>query len=260
LSTIIINPEKFDAKPIAIFFDLDNTLYPYRAAHEAGTAAVLAKATKIGIGSEEFDAAFTRARTDIKSQLGHTASSHSRLLYFQRTLEYLGLRSQSLLSLEFEQTYWGGYLAATELREGVLDFLDQLSRFDIRRVLVTDLTTQIQFRKLVYLELDQRFEFIVTSEESGEDKPHPAGFELAVDKLGLPEEPDGSRYRNGEIWMIGDSLGSDIVGAKRAINATTLALTGEIGDPAGNRSIDMVFDSFRDLERFVVAKDWRRDK
>lgn len=259
MSTTILNPDKFIDKPVSVLFDLDNTLYPYQPAHEAGMLAVRNKAIrKIGIRQDEFATAFAKARCDTKNQLGTTASSHSRLLYFQRTLEYLDLGSQILLSLEFEQAYWGSYLAATKLREGVIDFLDQLARADISRVLVTDLTAQIQFRKLVYMELDQRFEFVVTSEESGEDKPHRAGFDVAMNKLNSLKNPDTSNAREGEVWMIGDSLISDIEGAKNAINATTLALKSEVGVYAGNSSVDMVFDSFRDLERLVSAKGWDR--
>ena len=62
--------------------------------------------------------------------------------------------------------------------------------------------------------------------------------------------------REREIWMIGDNVKSDIEGAKKAINATTLALKSEIGDQAGNHSIDMTFDSFDDLEKLVSAKGW----
>jgi len=74
--------------------------------HEAGMRSIEEKAaTKLGIKPDDFNSVFTRAREDIENQLGSAASSHSRLLYFQRTLEYLGLRSQVVLSLEFEQTY-----------------------------------------------------------------------------------------------------------------------------------------------------------
>ena len=257
MSTTVLNPDRFTEKPIAVLFDFDNTLYAYGPANEAGMLAVRAKAIKkTGVGSDEFDAAFAKARSDTKKQLGKTASSHSRLLYFQRTLELLGFRSQIQLSLEFEQAFWASYLATMELREGVIDFLDQLARANIRKVLITDLTTQIQFRKLIYLELDLRFEFIVTSEESGEDKPHRSGFDLALSKLNSQEDSSEANAYTGKIWMIGDNLKSDIEGAKNAVNATTLALKSEIGDHDSNASIDMIFESFEDLEQFVSDKGW----
>ena len=248
-----MNSKNFVVRPDAILFDLDNTLYSYRKPHEAGMLAVRNKAVnKIGIDWKEFDDAFFQARSETKDQLGDLASSHSRLLYYQRTLEILGLRSQILLSLEFEQAYWGGFLAKVELREGAVDFLALLSRAGIPKVLLTDLTAQIQFRKLVYLGLDQRFEYVITSEESGRDKPHRVGFDLALRKLGITADP----AHDGKLWMIGDNVISDIEGAKNSIDAVTVALKSELGDHVGNRSIDMTIDSFTDLEKYFSARGW----
>ena len=56
--------------------------------------------------------------------------------------------------------------------------------------------------------------------------------------------------------MIGDSVESDIKGAKQAINATTLALKSEVGAHVTDPSIDMVFESFRDLEQWIFDKGW----
>jgi HAD superfamily hydrolase (TIGR01549 family) len=250
LSITVNNPDRFIERPSAVLFDLDNTLYFYDPAHEAGNLAVVDKATNsLGVDSQEFNEALARARNDVKQQLGPTASSHSRLLYYQRTLEYLGLRSQVLLSLEFEQTYWRNFLSAVELREGTVSFLDLLARTGIPKVIVTDLTSQIQFRKLIYLDLDQRFEYVVTSEESGADKPDRAGFDLAIGKL--PPQ-------TGSIWMIGDNISSDIEGAKNAIDATTLVPKSEIGDNANNPAIDLVFDTFTDLEQLFNESGWSK--
>lgn len=251
MSVTILNPERFADRPVAVLFDLDNTLYPYIPAHAAGMAAVKLRAAEgLGTGPEEFEDAIEKARAEIKTRLGPTASSHSRLLYFQRTLEHLGLRSQVQLSLDFEQTYWDSYLSIAKLRDGVTSFLDQLGRAGIPKVIVTDLTAQIQFQKLVHLGIDGQFEYVVTSEESGADKPDSTGFEIAMDKLSLPSD------RGELVWMIGDNLTADIEGARDAIGATTIGLREEIGDYEGNRSIDMVFDSFVELQQFFPGQGW----
>ena len=248
MSVVVNNPDIFQQRPAAVLFDLDNTLYRYGPAHEAGMKSVVEKATeKIGIDADIFGVAFDRARVDVKRQLGSVASSHSRLLYFQRTLEYLGLRSQVTLSLEFEQTYWRNFLSTIELRPGVVNFLDQLSRASISKVIVTDLTSQIQFRKLLYLDLDRRFEYVVTSEESGADKPDSAGFKLAMQKLSLTA---------GSVWMVGDNFVADIDGAKGAIGAATVGLKSEMGEYLSHPSLDMVFESFGDLKQFVTDSGW----
>lgn len=244
----INNPENLEIRPAAVLFDLDNTLYPYRPAHEAGMRSIADKAaTKLGIEPNHFNSVFSRARNDIKNQLGNTASSHSRLLYFQRTLEYLGLRSQVVLSLELEQTYWRNFLSAIKLREGVTEFLDLLARFSIPKVIITDLTSQVQFRKLVFLNLDQRFEYVVTSEESGADKPDAVGFKVARKKLSKELE---------SIWMIGDNYLSDLIGAKNSIGAATLGLRSELGKHASDPQVDGVFDSFEELRHYVRDQGW----
>ncbi len=121
----------------------------------------------------------------IKNRLKGTGSSHSRLLYLQRMLEILGLGSQVLLALDFEQTYWRTFLSNAILFDGVKELLEDIRLIGIPTAIVTDLTAQIQFRKIVYFGLEYYFDFIVTSEEARYDKPHEAPFKIAVEKCAL---------------------------------------------------------------------------
>ena len=76
--------------PKAVIFDTDNTLYPYSPAHKEATRAVEEKVEKqLGIDKAMFHSAFMKARQEIKNRLGNVASSHSRLLYMQKTIEKL---------------------------------------------------------------------------------------------------------------------------------------------------------------------------
>ena len=200
-------------KPDAILFDTDNTLYAYAPAHEAAQNAVRDKVmTNFKISAAVIDEVYIRARKDVKDRLGQTAASHSRLLYFQRMLELLGLGSQVLHGLDLEQTYWRTFLRTAVLFEHVTELLDDVRLMGIPTAIVTDLTAQIQFRKMVYFGLDDMFDYIVTSEESGADKPQPASFELAIEKLRLVEP---------NVWMVGDNPVADIKGSRDTISATT---------------------------------------
>ena len=210
----INHPEQFVRLPDAILFDTDNTLYPYDPAHATAQMAVRDKAvTSFSITQDDFDKAFSEARTEIKKRLKGTAASHNRLLYFQRMLEIMGLGSQVLLALDFEQTYWRTFLSSAILFDEVKDLLDDIRLLGIPTAIVTDLTAQIQFRKIVYFGLDHYFDYIVTSEEACFDKPHPAPFKIAIEKM----QPRGQC-----IWMIGDNPVNDIRGARETINAVTL--------------------------------------
>ncbi|HEF4780133.1 TPA: HAD family hydrolase [Burkholderia multivorans] len=241
----IYAPERFDRLPDAILFDTDNTLYPYDPAHAAAQAAVRDKVVAtFSITATEFDNAFREAREQVKRRLKHTASSHSRLLYLQRMLEIMGLGSQVLLALDFEQTYWRTFLSNAVLFDEVKELLDDLRLLGIPTVIVTDLTAQIQFRKVVYFGLDYYFDYIVTSEEAGHDKPHAAPFQIALEKI----QPKGDC-----IWMIGDNPVNDIRGASKEINAVTLQKVHN-GTPLGEgeNAPHASFTEFKQLRRLIA--------
>lgn len=241
----IYKKERFDRLPDAILFDTDNTLYPYDPAHDAAQRAVRDKVVStFSIKPEVFNGAFKQARDQVKSRLKHTASSHSRLLYLQRMLEIMGLGSQVLLALDFEQTYWRTFLSNAVLFDDVKELLDDIRLLGIPTAIVTDLTAQIQFRKVVYFGLDHYFDYIVTSEEAGFDKPHEAPFHMALEKM---------RPKGGCIWMIGDNPANDIRGGREKINAVTLQKIHD-GTPLGTavNSPDASFNEFGELRQYVA--------
>ena len=122
----------------------------------------------------------------------------------QKTIEKLELGTRILTTLDLEQTYWRTFLSNCRLFPEVLDFIQLLRSKGIITANITDLTAQIQFRKLVYFGLDEFFDYVVTSEEAGADKPDKMPFKVALEKLQL--EPEN-------IWMIGDDPKTDMVGA-----------------------------------------------
>tara|TARA_A100001011_G_C13967793_1_gene697980 strand:+ start:1 stop:753 length:753 start_codon:yes stop_codon:yes gene_type:complete len=237
----IINQEKFKQLPDSIFFDMDNTFYNYDSAHNEAMNAIRNKiVNRFGINDRDFNNAFSEARKIIKTQLGDVASSHSRLLYFEKMFEIIGLKSQVLLSLELERTYWRIFLKNAILFDGIKTLLDDIRILGIPMVIVTDLTAQIQFKKIIYFNLDGYFDFIVTSEESGSDKPHPPSFELAMKKIQL---------KSNHIWMIGDNPKNDIYGARSSIGAICIQKIHngiEIGE--GFEEPDAYFEKFSELQ------------
>lgn len=241
----IFNQGQFTCLPHAILFDTDNTLYAYDPAHNAALQAVREKVViTFSITGQDFDKAYKEARNQVKSRLLHTASSHSRLLYLQRMLEIMGLGSQVLLALDFEQTYWRTFLSQAILFDEVKELLEDIRLLGIPTAIVTDLTAQIQFRKVVYFGLDKYFDYIVTSEEAGFDKPHEAPFQIALEKM----RPNGDCF-----WMIGDNPINDIRGAREKINAVTLQKIHdgvELG--TGINRPDSAFQEFGELRRFIT--------
>ena len=236
---------KINGLPKAVIFDTDNTLYPYLPAHKEATRAVEEKVeSMLGIKREIFRAKFIEARQETKNRLGNIASSHSRLLYLQRTIEKLELGTRVLMVLDLEQTYWRTFLINCKLFPGVLDFVQLLKSKGIITANITDLTAQIQFRKLVYFGLDEYFDYVVTSEEAGKDKPSREPFQLALEKLQVGEE---------KVWMIGDSAENDIYGAKKNFQMTTLQKIHKgVKVSNGQFAPDVSFNHYSELVKLLA--------
>ena len=157
--------------PKYAFFDLDNTLYSYDQAHLPAHEALmsfLAEQLRLDIANTRRD--FETSRRIVKSRLGDVASSHSRLIYITEFLNQAGIMARPAFALSAEQVYWRTYLSNMSLFDGVKDFLTLLRMHSCKTILVTDLTSAIQYRKIGWLGLDNYFDLVITSEDAGGDK------------------------------------------------------------------------------------------
>lgn len=241
----IRNKAAFATQPSCVLLDLDNTLYEYAPAHGAGMKAAEQMALgALNLTQADFHNCFADARAELKTRLGRTGASHNRLLYFQRAIERAGFSTQPIIALQLEQAYWRAFLDAATLFEEALEFLDDLRIAGIPAVVVTDLTAQIQLRKIVHFGLDRYVDWVVTSEEAGADKPSPVNFELALAKLGGVEGP---------VWMVGEEPTSDIGGARAAVDAIGIQKrhAGVAVADEGPDAPDAVFDHFGSLRRLL---------
>jgi len=242
MSLSIWSDDKFKQCPGAILLDLDNTIYSYEIAHTTALKTARAKASvALAIAPGDFDSLYEKARAEVKARLGRTGASHNRLIYFQRLIELAELGTQVLAALDLEQTYWRSFLGAARAFNNVLDFLDDVRGANVPVTVVSDLTTQIQLRKIVHFGLDHRIDYVVTSEEAGEDKPARSIFDLALQKNGPI---------SGPVWVIGDDPVSDVQGA-RAIGAVALQKLHAGVTPANPRA-DATFDEFSELQKLFA--------
>lgn len=191
----------------AVLFDLDNTLYEYAPCNEAGKRAVIRfLAKKLNLSEKIVLEAYEKSRQTINGRLRGQAASHSRLLYLQTALETLTFRTQWHWQLQAEKLFWKEYLGTMALRPGIKKLLQNCRQKGWKIVLVSDLTSEIQIRKVKKLRIARLIDFLVTSEEAGQEKPSPGIVELALEKLGLSAEA---------VVLVGDSDSRDKEVAKR---------------------------------------------
>ncbi len=188
-----------------VIFDIDGTLYDYQINDFLAMKHFCAFIEEnLGVEEKIFRETYSEARKIIRGRLKDTAAAHSRILLIQTALEMLGKNPFNHV-LELYDVYWNFFLENMRPYDGAEEFLSRLKARGIKISTCTDMTAQIQYRKLKKLGLDKFIDFMVTSEETGFEKPAPIMFELALEKM---------KIRADEAAFFGDSLERDILGAE----------------------------------------------
>ncbi len=191
----------------AVLLDLDNTLYPYDPPDEAALGRVFL------LLQRQFKASDRRLRTLYRLAHAHFAKAlagqagrHNRLHLFTHMIESMHGRPLPDLALRVHQAYWQTFLSAARPHPDAHRVLRQLAR-RFRLALVSNQTTEVQLRKIKRLRFGRYFDALITSELAGVEKPDPAIFQLAMEKLGV---------RPQEAVMLGDTARGDVAGAHAA--------------------------------------------
>ncbi|MBR9702110.1 HAD-IA family hydrolase, partial [Candidatus Pacearchaeota archaeon] len=204
----------------AILFDLDNTLYDYEAPHKKALKAVYdVLKGDVNISFVKFRELYKLSKSEIHRELTGSASSHNRVLYFQRLIEKTNNTVDPSIILKLYSTYWDTLLKNMKLGKNVLATLKELKKRGLKISIVSDLTTHIQLRKIQKLGITKYIDVLVTSEEAGTEKPRAIMFLLALNKL------DVSWH---DAIFVGDNSVNDIEGANAVRMDTILIRHGPL--------------------------------
>lgn len=189
----------------AVIFDIDNTMYDYTSGDRAGMEAVTGYADRVlGCPGAEFLELFARGKQIACGRVGaDTAAQHNRLIRMQVILELMG-RPLFPHAQNLERCYWEALLESAKPEPGLLRAMEALKKAGLHLGVGTDMTADIQYRKLERLRAAPWIDSITTSEEVGAEKPSPRLFGQCIKKAGVPA---------GECLFIGDSLVKDVKGA-----------------------------------------------
>lgn len=191
----------------AVIFDIDNTLYSYDNCHIVAWDALCRYAQQnLGMSREQFTRSHTAAAETVAQRLGAPcAALHDRLLRYQVLLEENGLALGHALPMS--ERYWDTLIAAATPAPGIMQCLSALKQAGYILGIGTDMTIDVQLKKLNALKMLQFFDFIVSSEEVLAEKPSQKLFQCCAHKAGVPAE---------QCLFVGDHLKKDIQGAENA--------------------------------------------
>lgn len=190
----------------AVLFDLDDTLYNFTSIEKIALERVYEYYyQKTGvIAFDEFMMLFKQYKKEIQNELEGRASAHNRILYFQRLVEKTIKKTHPAFITELHDLYWKNIFQRMKPFDNAEGLLQKIKDNGLKIACLSDHVTYIQLQKVRALGLSQYFDYMVTSEEVGADKPNPYMFLMALHKLNI--KPD-------EAIMIGDSPQRDIEGA-----------------------------------------------
>lgn len=187
-----------------VIFDVDGTIYSYIENHKRALKKLCDYMEKnLNVSEGDFLKAYFESRLIIKNRLSNGGALHSRVLFFQTVLELLG-KNPFCHMLKMYDLYWNEFLSEMKPFDSLTEFICKLKSCGKKIALCTDMTAHIQYRKIERLGLSKFIDFMVSSEETGIEKPSPVMFNLALKKLNITA--DKAAY-------FGDSPERDIKGS-----------------------------------------------
>lgn len=123
---------------------------------------------------------------------------------------------------------------------GAEGFLKELKRNGFRMAAVTNGVRFVQERRSKKLGLERFFEFVLTSEEVGVEKPDPRIFWIALERMGLKKE---------DALYVGDDPASDLEGARNA--GIDFVLFSPSGDVSREFPVVRNFEELREILRIL---------
>lgn len=187
-------------------FDLDDTLYAYPPCNRAGKREAWRTALELGydLDRDAFESLYQEGRRETKRELAGTASAHERFLYFKRAIQIHTGTHKTEHALALGEAYWDAYVREMALYDDVEPVLRALQAEGVDVGVVTNLTTRIQLEKIHHLGIEPYVDLLLTSEETGREKPSSVMFTDPLAQLDA---------RPSEATFVGDSPTSDVEGA-----------------------------------------------
>ena len=187
-----------------LLFDADDTLLDFGACEQAALYATFAR---FQLPFSSADEERFHAINDVlwsRYEQGVISRETLRQTRFAQLFAHMGIKQDALV---FEEAYQQALSLGHALMPQARELLRSLYGH-VRLVIASNGVCATQHRRLADAGIRDCFDAVFLSEEIGARKPDERFFEIILDKLGQPE-----RRR---CLMIGDSLRSDIQGARRA--------------------------------------------
>lgn len=199
------------AEKVHVFFDLDHTLWDFEANSREALRELFSEYQLEVMGISDawrFIDAYERENEQCwelyrKGAMSKEVLRHER---FMRALARFGVADQQL-AITLGKEYISRSPRKTQLVEGSIEALEHLKAANYVLHILTNGFDEVQHIKVDKSGLKPYFDQVITSDQLGVKKPHPDAFHKSKALAGIV---------HSEIYMIGDHLEADVLGAINA--------------------------------------------
>lgn len=208
-----------------VLFDFDDTLYNFTESDKMACSKVFTYISEsFSVDKNTVEDIYKKVVSLIKKS-NNINNKHDKEIYFKKVCEYMGISIHCLPAImDLYDTTFYRYMALTE---GTHDLLLFLSSHNIQMGIVSNNKFRSQYKKLCILKISHFFSYITTTDEVGEEKPHPTVMMNALHKFSSSKQ----------VIMVGDNFDSDVRPCFE-FGMTPFLMSKDAGDVEINTTID----------------------
>ena len=194
-----------------VVFDLDNTLLDFMKMKEYAVKAAIKGMIEAGLKVNE-----DKSYIEINSIYEEFGWENQKVfdVFLEKSIGHVDNKFLAAGIVAYRRAREANLMAYPNVNKTLL----ALSKSGIKLGVVSDAPSREAWMRIYYLNLYHYFDVVITFDDSGERKPSPIPFQLALDGMGLLPE---------ETIMIGDWPERDVVGAQQIGMKTAFARYGD---------------------------------
>jgi putative hydrolase of the HAD superfamily len=194
-----------------VVFDLDNTLLDFMKMKEFAVKAAIKGMIEAGLKVNE-----DKSYIEINSIYEEFGWENQKVfdVFLEKSIGHVDNKFLAAGIVAYRRAREANLMAYPNVNKTLL----ALSKSGIKLGVVSDAPSREAWMRIYYLNLYHYFDVVITYDDSGERKPSPIPFQLALDGMGLRPE---------ETIMIGDWPERDVVGAQQIGMKTAFARYGD---------------------------------
>jgi len=194
-----------------VVFDLDNTLLDFMKMKEFAVKAAIRGMIEAGLKVNE-----NKSYIEINSIYEEFGWENQKVfdVFLEKSIGHVDNKFLAAGIVAYRRAREANLMAYPNVNKTLM----ALTKSGIKLGVVSDAPSREAWMRIYYLNLYHYFDVVITYDDSGERKPSPVPFQLALDGMGLRPE---------ETIMIGDWPERDVVGAQQIGMKTAFARYGD---------------------------------